>query len=149
MEPTTESLPHLLADARFAMVTVATAAGLDARPLTIQRTDERSVWFLVSDETSWLPDLTGPVNVSVSEDKLWVSLSGSCQLLTDPATLDDLGDPISDAWFQEGQRPVALRFDVERGEWWSSPGFVRTALGVALAKVTGHTPSAGESGSVS
>ena len=148
MDEGIKTLPDLLGDARFAMLTLGAATGLDARPLTIQRTDDHAVWFLVSDQTTWLADLDGDAGLTTADDRQWVSLSGSCDLVRDPVIIAGLGDPVSDAWFEEGQEPVALLFDVLRGEWWTSPNFARTVLEVARAKITGSTPEAGQHGAV-
>ena len=106
------------------------------------------MWFLVSDQTVWLVDVPGPGNLSVAEDGTWLSLAGQVSLVTDSTVVEGLGDPVSDAWFQEGQEPVALRFEVVHGAWWTAPSFARTALEVAKAKLTGTTPEAGDHGRV-
>lgn len=148
MDESIKTLPDLLDGQRVAMLTLASPTGLDARPLTIQRTDEHAVWFLVSPHTVWLPDLAGPANLAVADDKLWLSAAGTCELVDDTATVESLGDPISSVWFEEGEQPVALRFEAVRGEWWSAPVFARTALEVAKAKLTGSTPEVGEHGPI-
>ena len=148
MDESIQTLPDLLRGTRVAMLTLSSQTGLDARPLTIQRVDEHTVWFLVSDLTTWLPDLDGPANLAVASDRFWLSVAGTCVLVDDPNLVADLGDPISDAWFQEGHDPVAVRFDALRGEWWSAPNMARTALEVAKAKLTGSQPEPGDHGQV-
>ena len=58
------------------------------------------------------------------------------------------GDPVSDAWCQEGQSPLALRFDVDHGNGWTAPNAVKFAIGLVKAKVTGTEPDIGEHGEV-
>ena len=133
---------------RVAMLVLHRDTGIDGRPLTVQKIDGDAVWFLVGDQAEWLGDVDGPVNVTFVDDKTWVSVSGTGALFQDPKVVEELGDPVSDAWFQEGQSPLALRVDVEHGEWWTAPTFVRAAIGVAKAKVTGTTPDIGDHGEV-
>ncbi len=142
------SLSDLAAGQPTAMLTSPCPHGLDGRPLTVQRVDDDAVWFLVGDDAPWLDSARGPVNVAFVDDKMWVSVSGMGSTTTDPAVLDDLGDPVSDAWFQEGHEPVALKVEVAHGDWWTSPGALRMAVDVAGAKLTGQEPSGGDRGEV-
>lgn len=59
-----------------------------------------------------------------------------------------MNDPVSDAWFPEGATPVALHVVTDRVEWWTSPGSVTQLFDVAASKLSGETPSAGESGTI-
>lgn len=75
-----------------------------------------------------------------------MSVTGSATTTTDKAVLDDLGDPASDTYFNEGTDPVALKVEVDHGGWWASPGTIRTAIGFAKAKFTGEEPDVGTRG---
>ena len=66
--------------------------------------------------------------------------------VADPATLEDLGDPVTDTWFQEDAEPIAVRVDVGHADWWDAPGRLRQALSLAGAKVSGSQPDMGERG---
>lgn len=131
---------------RIAMVAIDGPAGIEARPLTVAHLDHERIWFLVPAHAPWLPPLGTVVNASFATDDRWISATGRAYVSTDADTLEDLRGPVSDAWFPEGEDPAALRIDVDHGHWWQSPGFVRTALSVARAKVTGTAPDAGSSG---
>ena len=106
------------------------------------------VWFLVGDRADWLGAVDGPAHLSFVDDKVWVSATGTADLRRDAATIEELGDPVSDAWFQEDQSPVALRFDVDHGDWWTAPHAAKAAIDLVKARVTGTEPDMGERGEV-
>ncbi|MEO6627107.1 MAG: pyridoxamine 5'-phosphate oxidase family protein [Aquihabitans sp.] len=142
------SLAELVDGIRVAMLALQHSDRLEAVPLTVQKVDGNEVWFLVGDGADWLNSVDGPAHLSFVDDETWVSASGTASVVNDPAAIEELGDPVSDAWFQEGQSPLALRFLVANGSWWSAPGAVRAAIGLVKAKVTGSEPDIGEHGSV-
>lgn len=142
------SLAEVTDGIRVAMLTLQRAGGLEAVPLTVQKVDGDVVWFLVGGGADWLDAVDGPAHLAFVDDKMWVSATGTAGLVSDAATIEDLDDPISDAWFQEGETPVALRFLVAHGSWWSAPAAPRAALGLVKAKVTGSEPDIGEHGAV-
>ena len=146
-EPT-RSLAELTDGIRVAMLTLSGRGGLDARPLTVQKVDGDAVWFLVGDGADWLDAVDGPAHLSFVDDKTWVSATGSAGLFRDPAVIEELGDPVSDAWFEEDQDPLALRFDVQHGSWWTAPSAPKAAIGLVKAKVTRTEPDIGEHGEV-
>jgi len=144
----TRSLEDLTDGIRVAMLTLDGRDGLEARPLTVQKVEGDLVWFLVGDGADWLGDLDGPAHLSFVDDKVWVSATGTAGTFQDPAVIEDLGDPVSDAWFEESQSPLALRFDVQQGSWWTAPNAAKAAVGLVKAKVTGSEPDIGEHGTV-
>lgn len=143
----TRPLDDLTDGIRIAMLTMDGPSGLSSRPLTVQRVGRSDVWFLVAEDTSWLHPGT-EVNLAFAGDDAWVSATGPMTMTSEPDVLDDLGDPISTTWFQEGHDPVALRVDVRSGDWWTSEGALRGALDLAVAKVSGKEPSMGERGTI-
>lgn len=143
------TLPELADGVRIAMLTSAAPTGLDARPLTVQRVDDDRVWFLVARDAEWVPATAGhPVNVTMTDGDRWVSISGTAAVVTDPGVLDELGDPISDAWFGDEHQPAALRIDVDHGDWWASASAPRVAIELVKARLTGATPDTGARGTV-
>lgn len=134
---------------RTAMLTTSGPAGLQGRPMTVQRVDgNEAVWFLVGDGAEWLDAATGSVNVSFVDDRTWVSVAGTGSTTTDRAVLDDLGDPISDAWFDGEADPVALRVAVDHVDHWTAPGKVGQVVGLVKGVVTDGPPDLGERGSI-
>ena len=143
-----KTLPELVDGIRFAMLTAAGLDGLDSRPLTVQRVDDRAIWFLIGRDADWNDDLDDTVNVAFVGDDTWVSVTGSATTTTDRATLEDLGNPVADTYFNEGTEPMALKVSVDHAGWWTSPGTVRTAIDFARAKLTGTQPDAGDHGEI-
>lgn len=144
-----QTLQDLTSGIRIAMLATSGPRGLQSRPLTVQRVaGDDVVWFLVGDDTDWLPSVTGPVNVSFVDDDTWVSVSGTGSTTTDAAVLEDLGDPVSDSYFNEGVDPVALRIEVGHVDFWTAPGKLRQLAGFAKGIATGTQPDVGERGSI-
>ena len=132
----------------IAMVTTrGPDGGLRGRPLAAQRVDaDGTIWFLVDRHAEWVrPDL-GETSVAFVDDTTWVSATGWSTTTADPAVLEDLGDPITDTWFEDGAEPIALRVVVDHADWWDAPGRLRQMLALAGAKVTRHQPDVGERG---
>lgn len=144
----TRSLADLTDGIRVAMLTLQGPGGLEARPLTVQQVEGDAVWFLIGDGADWLDAVDGPAHLAFVDDKTWVSATGRAHLVRDAATIEELGDPISGSWFEEGQDPLALRFDVDHGDWWTAPNAAKVAIGLVKAKVTGSGPDIGERGEV-
>lgn len=149
MTDTERSLADLTDGIRIAMLTLPRNDGLEAWPLTVQKVDGDDVWFLVGDGADWLDAIDGPAHLSFVDDDVWVSVSGAAGRFEDPKVIEELGDPVSDAWFAEDQSPLALRFRADHGSWWSAPGKARLAIGLAKAKLTGTEPDVGAHGAVS
>ena len=114
---------------------MVTGDDLLGRPLTVQRVDDDGVtWFLVSSKATWLAGVDGrDVNIAFQSKDTWVSAVGHAMVVPDPG----LGDPVSGAFFDEGETPVALRVDVQRAVAWSSPGKLSALLEIGRALVTG------------
>jgi general stress protein 26 len=141
---------ELVSDIRVAMLTTPDETGtLQGRPLTVQRVDEDgTVWFLVDADAHWVQTRFPAVNVAFGDASTWVSASGAAEVVEDPAVLDELGDPVSDAWFEEGATPAALRVDVSRADYWDAPGRVVQLAKLGKAALTGSAPDMGERGVV-
>jgi len=142
-----EKVKELVDGIRTAMLTNRGGHGLCGRPLTVQRVDDDgTVWFLVDRHADWVaPDL-GEVNLSFVDDPTWVSATGQARVLMDSATIDDLGDPISDTWFADEAEPAALRVEIHHADWWSAPGKLRQVLNIAGGVITRHEPDMGDRG---
>lgn len=142
-----EKVQELVDGIPIAMVTTTRQGRMCGRPLAVQRVDDDgTVWFLVDRHADWVgPDL-GPANVAFVSDTTWVSASGPATTTDDPAVLEDLGDPITDTWFEDGAEPIALRIAVDHADWWDAPGRLRQAMELVSARVTHHQPDMGDRG---
>jgi general stress protein 26 len=150
---TTESadlLDELVGGIRVAMLTAPDDTGeLHGRPLTVQRVDAgATVWFLVDAGAEWLQERLPSVNVAFDDGDTWVSAAGTATLVKDPEVIEELGDPVSDAWFTEGSTPAALRVDVTRADYWEAASKVVQLPKLGKAVLTQSPPDMGERGVV-
>ena len=142
MSDDARTLDDLLDGQRTAMVVTADQK---ARPMTIIDRDGARLWFLTSRGAEWVQALEDgeyvAVVVSETSDSLYVSLTGQAATTDDQATRERLWNPGMQAWFEGADDPdlVALRVDVEDGEYWDGPdsGVGRVLRGLASI-VTGE-----------
>lgn len=149
-------IAELVKKFRFAMLVTRHADGaLAAHPLTVQEAEfDGDLWFLVSKSSSPVRDVTADpnTNVSLSSDNAWVSLSGTARLVEDRAKVEELWNPIVEAWFPEGADDPdigVLKFTADSAQYWDTPGGkIATAFSFVKAKITGEQYDDGESGKV-
>ncbi|MDQ0643762.1 pyridoxamine 5'-phosphate oxidase family protein [Microbacterium murale] len=141
---------------RFGMFVTGHADGtLVAHPLTVQEAEfDGDLWFLVSKNSSPIRDLAADshANVSLSSNDAWVSLSGTARLVEDREKLNELWNPVVEAWFPDGPDDPAvgvLKFSADSAEYWDTPGGkIATAFSFVKSKITGERYDGGESGKV-
>jgi len=152
-EPATaQDVKRLLDGVKTAMLTTPDERGtLSARPVTIQQiTDVGDLWFLVDAQADWVrPTSSGPINAAIVDgNDVWISFAGRAELDASQARIDELTDPMSDAFFGPDAEPIALRVATDRIEWWTAAGKLTQVLEIAKAKLTGSTPDIGSSGTI-
>ena len=151
-----KKVAELIKDFRFAMfVTRHTDGKLVAHPLTVQETEfDGDLWFLVSKRSSPVADLAADseANVSFSSSDSWVSLSGTARLIEDRQKIEELWNPVVEAWFPDGPDDPfvgVLKFTAESAEYWDSPGGkIATAFSFVKSRLTGKQYDGGENAKV-
>lgn len=151
-----KKVAELIKDFRLAMfVTRHTDGRLVAHPLTVQEAEfDGNLWFLVSKRSSPVADLAADsqANVSLSSSDSWVSLSGTARLVDDRQKIEELWNPMVEAWFPEGPDDPSvgvLKFTAESAEYWDSPGGkIATAFSFVKSKLTGEQYDGGENAKV-
>jgi general stress protein 26 len=141
-----QRVAELIKDFRFAMFTTRNAEDrLVAHPLTVQEAEfDGDLWFLVSKGATFVIDLRADdrVGVSLSSKDSWVSLSGRAQLVEDRAKIDELWNPMVEAWFPNGPEDPdvgLLKFTAESAEYWDSPGGkIASLFSFVKSKITGE-----------
>jgi general stress protein 26 len=141
-------------DARFCMVTsTADDGALHARPMTPQQvTDELEAWFFVSRTSEQARDVAERprVNLSFDGSSDWLSVAGTATLVDDRRLVEEMWNPIVEAWFPDGpQDPdlVLLRVDAESAEYWKAPGGrAASRLSYVKAQATGGPTRGDRSG---
>lgn len=149
-----EKLAGLIKDFRIAMLTTQEGDGkLVSRPLTVQEAEfDGDLWFLVSKSTALgaIP-ADSTANVALSSDSSWVSLAGTARIVESPKRIDELWNPVVEAWFPGGKDDPdvgVLKFTADAAEYWDSPGKIATVFRFVKAKITGDRPDGGDSGKV-
>ena len=150
-----QRVAELLKDFRFAMFTTRNAEGrLVSHPLTVQEAEfDGDLWFLVSKSATLVLDAQADerVGVSLRSNDSWVSLSGTAELVDDPAKVRELWSPTVEAWFTNGPDDPEvglLKFTAESAEYWDSPGGkIASLFSFVKSKITGE-PYEGENETV-
>ena len=145
----------IIRGARFAMVTSKTSDGhLVSRPLSLQETEfDGDLWFFVDRQADLLVQITlDPlVNVAITGDGSWVSVSGRAEVVQDEAKAKELWNPLVASWFAaEGSADadpkdaspadlgaLLVKVDGDTAEYWQSSGKIATAVSLVKARLTG------------
>ena len=151
-----ELIRTILKAARTAIVTTRSHGdALHSRPLGLVDDDfTGTLWFFTQDPSPKTTDVAHhpEVNVSVSDGKGHLSLSGTASVDRDPALIEKFWNPWAEAWFEGGMDDptvALLRVDVDTAEIWdmTKPAI---AKGFELVKglVTRTPPEVGDSRTV-
>lgn len=141
---------------RFCMLTSVGEQGrLQSHPMTPQEiTAEGDVWFFIDPSSDQARFITAEkrVNLAFSDGSTWLSVAGHGELRHDRAKVEELWNPMVEAWFPDGpdSEQVALLFvESDSAEYWDTPGGrVASALSFAKTKLLGGRPSGGENSAV-
>lgn len=112
------------------LVTVEADGSLRSRPMATQEIDaDAELWFFTRDFSGKVGDaLLHPqvcVTYAAPEKQSYVSVSGTAEVVTDPAKLAELWKPSLKAWFPRGlEEPdlALLRIDIVTAEYWEGAG---------------------------
>ena len=141
-----QKLIDLMADMPIAMMTTFGPDGPRSIPMARQEVEPSAeLWFITARDTHHVSDLqTDPrVLLTFSSRDAWVAVNGRGEVVDDLAKLRELWNTFAEAWLPGGPEDpgaVLIRVDVERGEYWDSPGGkVASLLSFAKVKLTGAT----------
>jgi general stress protein 26 len=130
----------------IAMFTTFGPGGPRTVPMARQEVDASAeMWFITARSTQHTHDLTADsrVALSFSSRSAWVALTGKAYVVDDTAKLQELWNTFAEAWLPGGPdnaEAVLIRVDVERGEYWDTPGgTIASVISFAKAKLTGET----------
>ena len=151
-----KKLAKLIKGIKIAMLTTAEDDGtLRSRPMATQQTEfDGDLWFFTREHSPKADEIQRDRRVNLSfadpSDSRYVSVSGTARVLKDKAKAEELWNPIYKAWFPKGlddPELALLRVNVEKAEYWDSPGgAVVHLVGFVKAMVTGtpYKPSGNE-----
>lgn len=122
-------LNELIKDVKFAMLTTLHEDQLRSRPMAAQEMDdEGNLWFLTREHSAKIEETEHNPHVNVSyalpDDRRYVSVSGTAELVHDQAKIKELWNPIYKAWFPNGLEDpelALLKIHVTGAEFWDSP----------------------------
>ena len=151
-----ETIRTIISGSKIAVLTTHSASGeLHSRPLALLDTEfEGTLWFFTQHPSPKTDDIASDpqVNVALTDGKSYLSLAGTASVDHNPTRIDQLWNPMVEAWFENGREDptvALLRVDTTSAEFWAidKPGIVR-AFEVAKAIVTKTTPDVGENRTV-
>ncbi len=139
---------------RIAMMATAEPNGvLRSRPMATQDMEfDGDLWFFTHASAPKVDDVEShqQVNLSYAKpgDNLFVSVSGTAQLVRDRQKMQDLWKPLLKAWFPNGLEDpdlALLKVTVDSAEYWDAPSGIMGRLYVAAKGLaTGGKDSGGE-----
>lgn len=136
-----ETIRTILKSAHTAIVTTRSHGdALHSRPLgLVQDEFTNTLWFFTQDPSPKTTDVAHhpEVNVSVSDGKGHLSLSGKASVDRDRARIDEFWNPWAEAWFEGGKDDptvALLRVDVDTVEVWDMD---KPAIAKGFELVTG------------
>jgi general stress protein 26 len=140
-----KKLVELLDDLPIAMMTTFGTDGPRSLPMARQEVEPSAeLWFITARDTEHVRAIaTEPrVALTFSSRSTWVALEGRATVVDDLAKLEELWNTFAEAWLPGGpedDNAALIRVDVERGEYWDTPGSkLASALSFAKSKVTGE-----------
>ncbi len=143
---TREHLVELMEDMPIGMLTTFGPDGPRSIPMSRQQVEpDAEMWFITARSTRHVADLghDDRVALTFSSRDAWVALTGTAQVVEDLDKLRELWTAFAEAWLPGGPEDpdaVLLRVDVERAEYWDTPGgTVASLLSFAKVKLTGDT----------
>jgi general stress protein 26 len=141
-----QKLVELMQDMPVAMMTTFGLGGPRSLPMARQEVEPGpELWFITARDTAHVRAIGQEPRVSLtfSSRDAWVAITGRAEVVDDEAKLKELWNSFAEAWLPEGpedDNAALIRVDVERGEYWDTPGgTVASLISFAKAKLTGDT----------
>lgn len=152
-----EKLKDMLEGIDFCMLTTFSGNKLRGRPMSTQEFDfDGDLWFFTSDNTHKVEEIEADSRVSISyskpDDNVFVSVFGRASISKDRPKMEELWNPILEAWFPDGLDDPTLclmKVEVEEAEYWdSSSSTLVQVAGFVKAMVTGQQADWGDHGKI-
>lgn len=139
-------LGELIEDLDIAMLTFIDDSGaLISQPMgPIEMDEDGNIWFF-TDSTSEKAQHLEQLNLAFSgePDGIYVSLSGSGELVTDQSRKEELWSPFVKPWFPEGPDSptlALLKFVPHTAEYWDAPHSKVVRLFAMAASIVAARP---------
>jgi general stress protein 26 len=145
-EGSQERLVELMGDMHVGMLTTLGPHGVRSVPMARQEVEPSAqMWFITARDTEHVDAIRAEPTVALtfSSRDAWVALTGRAAVVDDTGKLAELWNSFAEAWLPGGPddpNATLIRVDVERGEYWDTPGGkVASLISFAKTKVTGAT----------
>lgn len=151
-----ERVIELAKDIHVSMLTTTDDAGhFVSRPMGQQAIDEdATVWFFAERASRKAAHIAANpyVNVTLTSNDTWVSISGRARLVDDVGKAKQLWNGFVEAWLPQGPEDpsvVLIAVTGETAEYWDTPGGrIATAISFVKAKVSGQRYEGGDNETV-
>jgi general stress protein 26 len=150
MEDTREEainkINSLIKDIQIAMLTTNDDGVLRSRPMQTQEFDfDGDLWFFTNSQTHKAEEIEKDNRVNVSftkpDENIFVSLSGTAQIVEDQEKIKELWSVLYEAWFPKGLEDpnlALLKISVEHAEYWqATASSVLEVYGILKSMMTG------------
>ncbi len=150
-----KQLSDKIKDVRIVMMTTIEQNGeLHSRPMVTQDIDavpfDGDLWFLTLASSPKAANVKEHQQVNLSYSKpdknLFITVSGTAQIVDDRKKVKGLWNPLAKAWFQCGPEDpdiVLMRVHVTDAEYWDAPSGKMGGLFAAAKRLTSHDGSSG------
>jgi general stress protein 26 len=150
-----QHLFEMIREIKFAMLTTTDLDGsLRSRPMANRQADEFTgeLWFFTHASSHMVQEFERAPQVNISfadpDNQNYVSISGTAELVRDPAKIEELWTPALKTWFRDGVDDPdigLIKVTVTKAEFWDSPSskMVRAYV-FAKAALTGDYSGIGE-----
>jgi general stress protein 26 len=150
--PSVEKVAELAKKIRIGMFTTMDGDGHHvSRPMAQQEVEfDGDLWFFAERSSRKVEHIRAApeVNVSLTSNDTWISITGKAEIVDDRAKAHELWNGFVEAWFPRGvddPNIVLIKVNGERAEYWDTPGGrVATAISLVKAKVSGTPYEGGE-----
>jgi general stress protein 26 len=143
----------IMDDIAVCMVTTHAGGRMRSRPMhAIPDRDEGCIFFITDtrgakdDEIAATPDVC--LAFADIDDNTYLSLTGTAEMIRDPAKAEDLWSNEAQAWWPRGPSDPAvrvLRVVPDQAEYWDTRGnSITVALKLTAARMSGKQPDLGE-----
>lgn len=137
---------ELMNDMPITMLTTYGADGPRSIPMARQEVEPSAqMWFITARDTAHTRAIqsNSDVTLTMSSRDAWVAMTGTASVVDDLAKLKELWTSFAEAWLPGGPEDpnaVLLLVDVDRAEYWDTPGgTVASLISFAKVKLTGDT----------
>jgi general stress protein 26 len=150
-----EQIWTLMGEIETAMIVTHAGDALRARPMVARPEREHNAIYFLTDANAPKDqeiEQDAKVCLTFSDTKAnrYVSVTGSADVLADPALVESLWKTAEKAFWKSPQDPQirVIRVTPDRGEYWEGAGMISTFVNVIAAGAKGERPKLGENAKV-